>query len=172
MGADLDLRRIRAAAWFKGRGMPASAGLDLDDLTQIGALAALEATPRFVNPDGGATLGGWQSAHAGWAVQREVSRQQWPSTIVMHPLPEDFDAIDEDRPSVEEIVDQRMRIQAVIRAAESLKERDRRLLHQIYAEGMTEAEAARANGSHQPTVSRALARIVRHLRKALGLQPW
>lgn len=168
MGADLDLRRIRAVARAMGRSMPATAGHDLDDLTQIAALAALEASPRFVDPDGGATLGGWQRAHARWALQREAARQSWPSTIVLHELPEDFDAVDEDRPSVEDIVDRRMRLQAVVAAAEQLREPDRRLLHQVYVADMTVTEVAKAEGIHQSNVTRAHARIVQRLREMLA----
>lgn len=167
MGADLDLRRLRAVARAWGRSMPASAGHDLDDLAQIAALAALEATPRFVSPDGGATLGGWQRAHARWTLQREAARQSWPSTIALHELPEDFDAIDEDRPSVEEIVDQRLQMQAVARAAESLRERDQRLLHQVYVADMTMSEVAEAEGVHRSNVTRALERVMRRLREAV-----
>lgn len=166
---DLDMRRLRAVARSRWRSMPASAGHDLDDLTQIAALAALEATPRFVDPDGGATLGGWQRAHARWALQREADSQSWPSTVVLHELPEDFDAIDEGAPSVEDIVDQRMQLQAVARAAERLKERERRLLRHVYVDDMTVTEVASVEGVHRSNVTRELARVMRRLRKFLWM---
>lgn len=148
--------------------MPASAGYEFDDLVQIGAVAAIEETSSF-DPSKGATLGGWQSTHAAWAVRDEVARQIRRTGVAqMDPLPDGFDAVDADAPSVEDIVDRRLRCAAVIEAALALTGRQQQVLCQIYGEGMTLAEVAAAHDTEEAAICRSHGRIIRRLREQLA----
>jgi len=145
-----------------------TAGIGLDDLVQIGAVAAIEAIDSH---NGSAALSTWQWREAEWTMREAVHKAVRRARIApMDPLPErpefdddaasDFVDLEDNGPRPDESLERAKCAQALA----ALPGPQRNLLLMLHGHGLTRADVAREIGGDRWTVRAAEMRALEALR--------